>query len=447
MMGSVRSRVGLKKAIVVGICILALLVPVLIAAAPVKSTTSGSLGVSGTHLTVNGVDVNDTLNGVVDTTALQYSLETWVNGEMALAGKNQNFPYPLSKIPTTSLNDFWDNYFAACHHFNLTLVRLGASDNWGSEVLYTAWMYHRETFYQVLDTMAEKAADHGAFVVLVLAGTQDYPAYDFQGPGDPFDAQSQAYSNYIAYARDVMTHLAPKQGIGIYDLWNEPDADKVDQKYWKGDKVAFNVWSTQVAQDTAQYAFHPRTMGVAGYGVLFGWGQGDFDLATGKVPFEVSQRHYYASAYDPRSARDPEEWAKVAGKPLLWGEVGNNGHLIQTRWPQMEEGISTNGGDAICSIAMGGTEGYPYQPTGVSWVLHSIAVAVSEELTPSVYPLVHPLDESVSNVLGGSWAVVLFFAATWLAGYAIIYKGCRRAVLPLVGGLFVLTILTFIARV
>ncbi len=380
---------------------------------------------------MNGIEANSTLNGVVDTTALQYSLISWVEGEMAFAGKNQNFPNPRSKIPTTSLDDFWDIYFAYCQHFDLKLVRLGASDNWGSEVLYTSWMDHRQNFYHVLDTMAEKAAEHGAYIVLVLAGTQDYPAYDFRGPGDPFDTQSTAYSNYLTYARDVMTHLAPQQGIGIYDLWNEPDADKVDQKYWKGEKAAFSAWSTQVAQDTSDCAFHPRTMGVAGFGLLFDWGQEDFDLATGKVPFEIAQRHYYASAYDPRSAKEPEAWARNDGKPLLWGEVGNNGQLIQTRWPLMEEAISTNGGEAICSISMIGTEGFPYYPSGVSWILYSIALPVSDELTPSVYPVIHPLDESISTVLGGSWAILMFFAATWLAGYLVVYRGRALVLIPL----------------
>ncbi len=438
---------GLKSIVIATICILALLMSMATVAVPIESAAGGSLGVSGTQITLNGAPIEDTLKGVVDTTALQYSLEAWVNGEIATAGKNQNFPSPVSRIPTTSLDDFWETYFAYCQHFDLQLVRLGASDNWGSEVLYTAWLDHRENFYRVMDTMAEKAADHGVFVILVLAGTQDYPAYDFGGQGNPFDTGSAAYSNYLTYARDVMAHLAPQRGIGMYDLWNEPDADKVDQKYWKGDKVAFSAWATRVAQDTSGQAFHPRTMGVAGFGRLFDWGQADFDLATGQVPFEVAHRHYYASVYDPRSARDPEIWAEKAGKPLLWGEVGNNGQLIQTRWPLMEEQISEKGGEAICSIAMIGTDGYPYHSSGVSWMLHSISVPVSEDLTPSVYPVIHPIDESISNAIGGSWAVVMFFMATWLAGCMAVNRGRNLILFTLVGAMFILSILVFIARV
>lgn len=398
-------------------------------------------------MTIGGVEVNGTLEGVVDTTALQYSLIAWAEGEIAHAGRNQNFPHPVSRIPTTSLEDFWDTYFEKCRHFDLKMVRMGASDSWGTEVLFSTWMDHRQEFYRVLNTMSEKAAAHGVYVVLVLAGTQDYPAYDFRGPGDPFNTSSPAYSNYLAYVRDVMTMLASQDGIGIYDLWNEPDADKVDQGFWKGDKVAFSTWATQVALDTSAFAYHPRTMGVAGLGQLFGWGQEDFDLATGKVPFEVAHRHYYASDHAPSSAFEPELWAANNGKPLLWGEVGYNGQLAHTRWPQMEELIKEHGGDAVCSITLTGTEGYPHHSSAVSWIMWSVAVPVSVSLTPLVYPTVHPMDESVSAVAGGSWPIVLFFAATWLGGYVLVYRGRNLLFLPFVVTLLIVTVLVFISRV
>jgi tRNA A-37 threonylcarbamoyl transferase component Bud32 len=94
-----------------------------------------------------------------------------------------------------------------------------------------------------------------------------------------------------------------------------------------------------------------------------------------------------------------------------------------------------------------GTEGYPYYPTSVSWMMHSIAVKVSDELTPSVYPVVHPIYVSLSNATGGSWALVIFFGATWLSGYAILYRGRSLFALPLVIAIFILAILVFISRV
>jgi hypothetical protein len=94
-----------------------------------------------------------------------------------------------------------------------------------------------------------------------------------------------------------------------------------------------------------------------------------------------------------------------------------------------------------------GTEGYPYYPTSVSWMMHSIAVTVSDELTPSVYPMVHPIDVSISTATGGSWAIVVFFGATWLSGYAILYRGRSLLALPLISAMFILTILVFISRV
>jgi hypothetical protein len=113
----------------------------------------------------------------------------------------------------------------------------------------------------------------------------------------------------------------------------------------------------------------------------------------------------------------------------------------------MEEQISASGGEAICSIGMTGTEGYPYHPSAVSWMLYPVTVMVSDELTPSVYPVVHPFDRSVSNYLGESWAVVLFFAATWLTGYTIVYRGRAFLGLPVIVAMFVLAIAVFVSRV
>jgi hypothetical protein len=47
-------------------------------------------------------------------------------------------------------------------------------------------------------------------------------------------------------------------------------------------------------------------MGVAGLGNMFGWGQVDLDVCTGKVPFEIASRHYYASNKDMNNFATPK---------------------------------------------------------------------------------------------------------------------------------------------
>ena len=83
------------------------------------------------------------------------------------------------------------------------------------------------------------ASSHGVFVVLVLAGTNGYPPFSFGGTGSPFDITSTAFSNYISYADDSMHALSGKEGIGMFDLWNEPDSDDCDVGYWHGDRWPF----------------------------------------------------------------------------------------------------------------------------------------------------------------------------------------------------------------
>jgi len=144
-------------------------------------------------------------------------------------------------------------------------------------------------------------------------------------------------------------------------VYNEPDHDQVYYGWWSshGGKAAFYAWACAVAREAVAYG-HPRTMGVAGLGAMFGWGQADFDLATGKVPFEIASRHYYASNTDLNNFRTPQQWAKNDNKPLYWGELANNYRYPLVRYKYAEAAIYATGGQAVTSMVLTGTSGYPY---------------------------------------------------------------------------------------
>jgi hypothetical protein len=101
-------------------------------------------------------------------------------------------------------------------------------------------------------------------------------------------------------------------------------------------------------------------MGVAALGTLFSWSKADFDLATGKVGFEIAHVHYYGGNKDAANFAGPEEWAKADGTPLFWGELGENNEYPLTRYSFAEDTIWASGGQAITSMVLTGTAGYPY---------------------------------------------------------------------------------------
>ena len=154
--------------------------------------------------------------------------------------------------------------------------------------------------------------------------------------------------------------LEGEDAIAMYDLFNEPDHDNCYTNYWStsGGKTGFNTWSKAVASATAGYSTHPRTMGIAGLGKMFGWGLADFKLATGTCGFEILHRHYYASASGASNAylfNDPEAWADACGRPLYWGELGYNGVYPLTRWAFGEQTIWAAGGQMIGTMVLTGT--------------------------------------------------------------------------------------------
>jgi hypothetical protein len=351
--------------------VFALLLPgaLIIYSAPSASaaTTYGRVTVSGANILVNGAVPTQKFFGVVDTTALQFAILAYINGETQYAGKTSVFNGPdTSNQGTIPQNAnptvFWNQYFALLQHYNCNLVRIGCADSWGTDLQYQAWINHQAAFVSLLDTMFAAAQAHGVYVVLVLAGSQDYPAYQFGGSGSVFVPSSSAYNNYITYSRGVMSSLEGQTALAWYDLFNEPDHDKCWANFWSsnGGKTAFHTWASDIAAGTAGASTHPRTMGTAALGAMFGWNKGDFDLATGAVPFEIAQVHYYGSNSDANNFALPEQWAKQDNKPLLWGELGYNAVYPLTRYTFGENTIWSNGGQAITSMVLTGTSGYPY---------------------------------------------------------------------------------------
>jgi hypothetical protein len=347
----------------------------------ISSTSAAVLDTSGSEITIDGTD-GTFLYGVCETTALQYSVWTWIDGNTQFAGMNQNFPSPTSTLsPHATAEQFWHQYFAVCDFYGLNLIRIGAGDAWGSGIQYEAWKNHRTQFIDLLKTMAQQAEDHGVFVCLVLAGSQEYPTYQYGGSGTVFETSSLAYSNYIAYCKDVMRALDGESGIGMYDLFNEPDYDGVYTAYWQshGSKTAFSAWAKSVASDTKGVTSHPRTMGAAGQGKMFSFSKADFDLYTGKVGFEIASRHYYASAQDNYLFADPEAWAKQDGLPLFWSELGYNGDGMYVRWPYAEQAIINAGGDAITSMVLKPMNGYPYTGGDLTGLVHDTGSSSSTD--------------------------------------------------------------------
>ena len=341
------------------------------AAAATSASAYGRISVSGSDITVDG-DASAQFFGVVDTTALQFAILAYVEGETQYAGKTSVFNGPDTSdqgyiSQNANAEEFWSQYFALLEYYDCNLVRIGAGDSWGSQIEYRAWTQHHDAYLSLLETMLEQAEAHNVWVVLVLAGSQEYPTYTYGGSGSVFDTGSTAYANYVEYCNEVMAALEDYDGLGWYDLFNEPDHNNCYANYWSshGGKTAFHAWASAVAADTADASTHPRSMGVAGYGNMFGWSQSDFDLATGTVGFEIASRHYYASASDASLFSTPEQWAENDNIPLFWGELAYNAVYPLTRWTFGEEAIYANGGQAIASMVLTGTSGYPYTGGGI----------------------------------------------------------------------------------
>ena len=339
--------------------------PTTMAASP--SHDIGRVTVSGTDILIDGVKTDQQFFGVVDSTALAFAIENYINGNKAVAGWTSVFngPDTGSRMPVTP-NDtpdaFWNQYFAQMANYDYNLVRIGPHDYWGTQLSYDAWNNHQDQFYDLLHSMCYYAEYHGVWLSFSMGGSQQFPAFNFNGNGNVFVPGSEAFNNYIEYTNAIMVELEDWDSIFMYDVFNEPDHNLVHSAYWQnnGGKQAFNDWANAVADATAGVSTHPRNMGVAGFGNMFGMNQEDFNLATGHTNFEILHRHYYGSNTDPYNFEAPEQWANEIGKPLMWGELANNGPYPLVRYDFAEKTIWNAGGQLITAMVATGTPGYPY---------------------------------------------------------------------------------------
>jgi hypothetical protein len=315
----------------------------------------------------------------------------------------------------------FSQYFAISASYNMNLVRIGPQDEWASQKMYEAWLNHNAAFDTLLHTMCDAAERRGVWLCLTLAGTAAVAAYSFGGSGSPFDTSSTAYAHYIAYCNDVMDELEDENAIAMYDMWNEPDHDWQYANYWNshGGKTGFRTWASAVANATASASTHPRTMGVAGLGSMFAWGQSDFNLATGYPGFEIAHRHYYATAQDTYLFMDPEDWAYDAGKPLYWGELAYNAGNVLTRWDFAENTIMAAGGQAIAPMVLTGTDDYPYTGGLIAEPENGTVTppAGTDDGVPSLPSEVEP-NESLGIIILGSGGVFLLATAAMMRGRA-----------------------------
>lgn len=340
------------------------------ASAETTTTAYGRIGVSGTKILLDGEVTSQKFFGVVETTALQNAILAYIEGETGAAGRTSHLNGPDTSnkgyIPYhETAEQFWHQYFAITEYYDCNMVRLGAGDAWGSRIQYQAWLNHHDEYISMLKLICAQAEQHGVWLCFVMAGSQEYPTYAYGGSGSVFNISSTAYARYIAYVRDTMVALEGEDAIAMYDVFNEPDHDNCYTNYWStnGGKTGFNNWAKAVAAATDGYSTHPRTMGIAGLGKMFGWGLSDFKLATGNCGFEILHRHYYASASGTSNEylfKDPEAWADACGRPLYWGELGYNGVYPLTRWAFGEQTIWTAGGQMIGTMVLTGTPRYPY---------------------------------------------------------------------------------------
>ena len=345
--------------------------PTTMAASP--SHDIGRVTVSGTDILIDNVKTDQQFFGVVDSTALAFAIDNYINGNKAVAGWTSVFNGPdtgarMPVTPNDTPDEFWNQYFAQMASYGYNLVRIGPHDYWGTELSYNAWNNHQDQFYDLLHSMCYYAQYHGVWLSFSMGGSQQYPAFHFNGGGDVFVPGSQAFNNYITYVKDIMVELEDWDSIAMYDVFNEPDHNVVHSAFWNsnGGKQAFNDWANAIADETAGVSTHPRNMGVAGFGNMFGMNQEDFNLATGDTGFEILHRHYYGSNTDPYNFEAPEQWADEIGKPLMWGELARNDVYPIVRYDFAEQAIWNAGGQLITSMVASGTPGYPYYGGGSS---------------------------------------------------------------------------------
>lgn len=326
------------------------------------------IGVSGTNFTKDGVPfgTNERLVGVDDTTAWVFAINAYCNGVVGDWGKNMNFPSEGGQMMNIStLTQLWNTYFWYANYYNLNIVRFSSGDDWATEICYLAWLNHPTEYYQVLYDMMKQAWSVGIYIDLNMAGSAEYPLYNFAGTGTVFDLSHSvgtAYHNYLDYLNATMIYCDAcifTDAIFSYDVWNEPDHNSVNTGYWSGNQIAFRTWAKEVCNDTIGMSTHIIEMGVSGQSNLFGWGYNSFYNATGSIGFDVCDRHYYANAEtNDYLIHDPIGWANTSGKPLVWSELGKSITPL-TRWSWFEGELISHGAKVWCNMVLTGTDGYP----------------------------------------------------------------------------------------
>ena len=372
----------------------------------------------------DGAPLTIPLVGVVDTTAFVYAVDAHCNGQTANWGKNMNFPDDSGDgfDDVDNLSAFWHSFFYCCEYYDLNLVRLGANDAWATELVYSAWVDHEAEFYEVIDAMLLEADRHGVYVELTLAGSQEYPAYDFEGTSEIWDythTPGTAYYNYWQYAKDVITtvdDMDNASALFAFDAWNEPDHNSINTNYWGGDQEEFLDWAQYLANDLTPLTTKLVDLGTAGVADLWDWNFESFYNCTGGNGFDICHWHYYASAEDDYLVTDPLGWNASVYKPLFVGEVANNSGDLH-RWTWYEETFFANGGMALCHMVLDGTDDYPF--TG--------EIPPHEPIPePEPEPEPEPDEGAAATLTMGEWtmyATVGFIFAAML----IVWQSSRRS--------------------
>lgn len=379
-----------KRRLLAILIVLMFFCPVVVMTAPAHRATAttagmGAVTVSGTDFKVNGSAVSaGHFRGIDETTALIYAMMYAADPGLQIwywyGGKNQNFPSAngAGRILAGDPNDMWNKYFTYCNYYDINLVRMGAFDEWGTGIMYSLWHTNAPAFEACLETMLSQAYIHHVYVTITIAGAGAWPTYSYgagTGKDNPFGVMpagsEYAYNYYLDYAQGVLAELnvsAYRNAIFSVDLYNEPDGDNIYLNWWHGLDIShyegfgqlyFRFWARSVHNATDGYFSGLRELGTACGGYLFNFSESAFDLCQDTY-FSTCHVHIYGWALDSYLITERMSWASALGKPLLIGELGNNSVYPIIRWMAFENMSISNGVEAVISLTLLGTPGYPH---------------------------------------------------------------------------------------
>jgi len=144
---------------------------------------------------------------------------------------NYNSAYPIGtevyyggNNPYYTDREFWNVYFWLLKSNGFNSIRLNDGDYWGTTQLYNWWSSNRTQYMQYMQDMFDMAAYHGIYVVFCFIG-----GFYSGAPISPtttnhvFVPGSTTYNNIVSWMRDMMTTFQSHQGVGMWDLINEPE--------------------------------------------------------------------------------------------------------------------------------------------------------------------------------------------------------------------------------